>query len=45
VPTLAAKAASTSQWLRDKLVEHRRYIDEHGEDLPEVREWRWDPST
>ena len=41
VPALAARAAYVSQAVREKLIEHRRYIHEHGEDLPEVRHWRW----
>ncbi len=41
VPKLASHAASTTQWRRDKLAEHERYIVATGEDLPEVRNWRW----
>jgi xylulose-5-phosphate/fructose-6-phosphate phosphoketolase len=41
LPTLGNKGAYLKQLLKDKLVEHRRYICEHGEDMPEVRNWRW----
>ena len=41
VPHLAARAAYAKQAIRDKLIEHRAYVTTHGEDLPEVRNWRW----
>ncbi|ACB95823.1 phosphoketolase family protein [Beijerinckia indica] len=41
LPKLGAKAAYVKQWLRDKFAEHERYIVAHGEDLPEIRHWRW----
>ncbi len=41
VPCLAHVAAYARQALRDKLIDHKRYIAEHGEDMPEVRDWKW----
>ena len=42
LPQLAAQAGYAKQNLRDKLLEHREYIVQHGEDLPEIRNWRWE---
>lgn len=41
VPKLGAKAAHVKQKLRNKLIEHKQYITEHGQDMPEIREWNW----
>jgi xylulose-5-phosphate/fructose-6-phosphate phosphoketolase len=44
VPGLADRCGRLRQRLRDKLVEHREYICEHGDDLPEIKQWKWTPS-
>jgi xylulose-5-phosphate/fructose-6-phosphate phosphoketolase len=41
VPSLGANAAYVKQAIRDKLIEHKQYIRETGEDLPEIRNWKW----
>jgi xylulose-5-phosphate/fructose-6-phosphate phosphoketolase len=41
VPALGAKAAYAKQELRDRLLDHKQYIRVHGEDLPEIRDWKW----
>jgi xylulose-5-phosphate/fructose-6-phosphate phosphoketolase len=41
VPKLGARAAYAKQMIRDKLLEHRAYISEHGEDMPELSGWAW----
>jgi xylulose-5-phosphate/fructose-6-phosphate phosphoketolase len=41
VPSLGSCAAYTKQYLRDKLLDHKAYIDKHGEDIPENRNWQW----
>jgi xylulose-5-phosphate/fructose-6-phosphate phosphoketolase len=41
VPRLQRVGAHFKQFLRNKLVEHSEYIHKHGEDLPEIRNWKW----
>jgi xylulose-5-phosphate/fructose-6-phosphate phosphoketolase len=43
LPQLGARSAYLKQELQEKLIDHRRYIREHGDDLPEVRDWKWGP--
>jgi xylulose-5-phosphate/fructose-6-phosphate phosphoketolase len=41
LPHLGSHGAYLKQNVQAKLVEHKLYIDEHGEDLPEIRNWKW----
>ncbi|MGD0295609.1 MAG: phosphoketolase family protein [Bryobacteraceae bacterium] len=41
VPNLGSKGAYLKQMMQDKLIQHKHYIDKHGEDLPEIRNWKW----
>ncbi len=41
VPGLESHAAYAKQYIRDKLLEHKAYVTTHGEDLPEIRNWKW----
>jgi xylulose-5-phosphate/fructose-6-phosphate phosphoketolase len=41
VPRLQRLGAHFKQFLRNKLIEHKQYIREHGDDMPEIRDWKW----
>ena len=41
VPSLQDRAGHLHQTMHDRLVEHREYITRHGEDMPQIRNWKW----
>ena len=41
IPLCGSRADYAKQALRDKRIEHKQYIAEHGEDMSEIREWKW----
>ncbi len=48
VPKLGERAAYAQQAIREKLIDHKHYIAEHGDDMPEIRDWQWakrDPTS
>ena len=44
VPRLCDRAGHVKQLIRDRLIEHRLYIQKYGLDMPDVRDWRWTQS-
>jgi xylulose-5-phosphate/fructose-6-phosphate phosphoketolase len=45
LPQLGTKGSYLKQVTSDKLIEHKIYIDRHGENLPEIRTWKWSQSS
>ena len=41
VPGLAVRAAHLRQQMRDRRIEHKQYIETYGDDMPAIRDWRW----
>jgi len=41
VPGLGSRAADVRQLMQDHRARHRAWIREHGEDMPEILDWRW----
>jgi len=45
VPALAPAAGYAKQDLRNRILAHKEYIHTYGEDMPEVRDWKWPGET
>ncbi|HEX8712767.1 MAG TPA: phosphoketolase family protein, partial [Terracidiphilus sp.] len=41
VPRLASQVDGTRQWYSEQIQRHRLYVSEHGDDMPEIKNWRW----
>jgi xylulose-5-phosphate/fructose-6-phosphate phosphoketolase len=41
VERLQRSSSHVKEWLHNKLIEHKQYIHSHGEDMPEIRNWKW----
>jgi len=44
VPKLHSQYAAAEQWYSEAIQRHKLYVSENGDDLPEVKNWRW-PET
>ena len=45
VPSLGPRAAYAKQAIRERLIDHKNYIHKYGQDMPEIRNWRWAAAT
>lgn len=41
VPRLSSTSARVKEAMRGKLLAHKQYIRQHGDDMPEIRDWKW----
>lgn len=41
LPQLGSRGNYLRQQMQDKLIEHKKYIEEYGQDMPEIRNWKW----
>jgi xylulose-5-phosphate/fructose-6-phosphate phosphoketolase len=41
VPWLRSRAGYPKQYLRDRLLDHKQYVSQYGDDMPEIRNWKW----
>jgi xylulose-5-phosphate/fructose-6-phosphate phosphoketolase len=44
LPQTGDKGIHVKRQLQDKLIEHKQYIEKYGQDMPEIRNWMWEPS-
>jgi len=45
LPKLRATTAELKRMMQEKLVEHKKYVDLHGLDMPEIKNWKWSTQT
>ena len=45
IPRLKVSAEPAVQTFEQKLVEHKAYVKQHGQDMPEITNWRWEPNA
>jgi len=45
LPQTGERGVHLKQQLKEKLIEHKQYINTHGQDMPEIRDWKWNNKT